>query len=1265
MDDIFNIAENIININPFPEGIDETLFDGGNNIEEIVFKCEKAKLMGKRCRSFENIKIFRCFPLNVINVSKEFKISEKIIYINEGTKYIEEKNFKDWKGLKKVYLPKSLQIIQEEAFCNCINLSEVEIPKSVYHIHETSFKNCINIRKIKSKAEFLNYFPPNNVTTIIIDDNTNEINEQSIKRFTNLIDLTIPEKIQKLPYNILSNFPKFQKIKCCIELLERLSEEDKRKIKEIEYYKGSKQISKEMLKKFINVQDIGIRNNDKIDPKDFSVHTTNIDDIIKSDYDNIFYKEYLEEMLTSIKEGRKTNFNEIDLLGRISNLISEVCINIKNYSKGKLSPHPVQCFSMLRLIHEITIGKGALAQIATGEGKSFIIAVVAIVLVKMGRIVDIVTSNLELAFRDEKEQSDFYKKIFNIDSGVLCNINGDKQFIELYKSEYLKEKQGPNGFYTHVLKYPIVYSTNFNFQFLHLFSFGLKEPIRKRKYDIVIVDEVDNMLIDQMSTPSIVGWNFNISQFRPILNDFYDKRNFSEEIILDKLRKKYKNVANIDEDIVRQMKISTRTAEKYENNVDYVKKDNNIFVIDKSTGFIKENLRWFNYIHELVELKEGVRIKKPIFAHSLINQNIYFNFYANIIGVSGTLGDLNDQEILEKNYKVKIFRVPRDKPRIKPIYIKERPNNIDELFYLIYQEIQNETGKGRPVLVIMDNPKRVDTFVSSYGQNEYGTIRGIDIKKDKESIEIAGNLCRVTISTQAGGRGTDIKLNKDSIDAGGLHVIIPFQMVNKRVEEQAIGRSGRQGQPGSVTIYRGINDKYLETPDFDPKNQEIYDLQEDFSKLIKSEYFWVFNSGANHIYGVFYKFNSSIDDCFKYSTNILFRTSIIPYIFGNEKAFINSIYTSILDAWCYFYESIKGYQILKDNKEEYKKFLKILHSWFPNNKEECFQKLIDKLNLREKYNEIIRIKQMIEKIKKEEQNEISVNNPIKNSAGGIKINTEMKFKILDITKALFGIEINLSNDLIEQEIIIWAGNPLIKLKFNWDVTKTLNFPQKVEQFDFEDGHLITEIKPSFHPLSLEFNDLFGINAIKMKTDLQSRFGSVINTGSIKISFGIRKISIVFSFSIKDENSNNSTSFSFTYTIEYFPGKPAKVPVRVPGYQRVPVPAIRGMPNFLPENIFNKNLKPKKVLDPFNNDIPEYGCDPIIMDEEILEEEKNQLAIRMGIYLGLAVSPYLFPVLMKEASIFAGTLLSNIFDKFKEIGPFVGDLFSKGKIPQFG
>ena len=348
--------------------------------------------------------------------------------------------------------------------------------------------------------------------------------------------------------------------------------------------------------------------------------------------------------------------------------------------------------------------------------------------------------------------------------------------------------------------------------------------------------------------------------------------------------------------------------------------------------------------------------------------------------------------------------------------------------------------------------------------------------------------------------------------------------------------------------------------------------------------------------------------------------------------------------------------------------MQILHSWFPTNKEECFQKLIDKLNLREKYNEIIKIKQLIEKIEKEEKekrNEISVNNPIKNCGGGIEISTEIKFKILDITKALFGLEINLSSDLFSEEIIIWAGNPLIKLKFNWDITKSVDLPQKVEQYDFENEHLKTEIKSSFHPLSLEFNDLFGINAINMKYDLQSRFGFIINNGSIKMSFGIRKISIVFTFSTNNEKGNYSNSFSCTYTIEYLPGNPTKVPVRVPGYQRIPVPVVRGMPNLIPENIFDKNLQPKKELDPFNNDIPEYGCEPIILEREALEEEKRQLPIRMGIFGCLAASPFAISLLMEGipiASLLAG---NNIFDKFRDIGPFVSDLLSKRMLPQFG
>ena len=195
-----------------------------------------------------------------------------------------------------------------------------------------------------------------------------------------------------------------------------------------------------------------------------------------------------------------------------------------------------------------------------------------------------------------------------------------------------------------------------------------------------------------------------------------------------------------------------------------------------------------------------------------------------IYGVTGTLGDLSDQDLLEKHYNVNIFIVPRNKPRIKPIYIKERPIDNKKLYELIHDEINYESSKNRRILVIMDSPKHINEFLSIYSNDKrfYTKIDGLNIEEGKNAVEMAGFPGQVTLATSAGGRGTDIKLDKISIDSGGLHVIIPFQMINKRNEDQAIGRSGRQGQPGSVTIYRGYDDSYTETPNFSEKQDLLF-----------------------------------------------------------------------------------------------------------------------------------------------------------------------------------------------------------------------------------------------------------------------------------------------------------------------------------------------------------------------------------------------------------------------------------------------------------
>ena len=553
--------------------IDEFLFNKCEKLEEIIFKGDKL-LSGNNCMHFENVLTFKCNSSVGTNPSENLKNSKKIIYINDGTKIINKKNFKNWTGLENIFFPNTLEIIEDEAFFGCINLKDIEIPKSVIFIGEHSFKNCNKIRKIKSKAEFLKYFPTHNVKEIILDENTKEIKREYLVNFKNLVSLEIPEKFKSIPKDILSYLPRIHKIKCCPELLEKLSPDDQRQIREIELHNNQKKIDKNILKEFINVQDVVSHKNEEIDPLKFEPHETNVNDIIKFDSKNIIYKQYIENILKDMKTGNITYYDTNDFLGQISQKVSEVCLQIKIVTGGKMSPHPVQCFSILRLINEILNSKGTLSQISTGEGKSYIISVVAIVFVlHFKRVVDIVTSNLELAFRDEQEQSNYYK-LFGINSGVLCCNKGEElKFIKYYKKDYQKyPAESKSGYFTHVLNFPIVYSTNYNFQFLHLFSFGEKEEIRKRKYDLVIIDEVDNMLIDQMVSPSIIGSKFHFSQFKEIIRDIYQYRDLNGDIILNNLQKKYSKIADFNEYIVEKLKISARDAKERENEVDYCRK---------------------------------------------------------------------------------------------------------------------------------------------------------------------------------------------------------------------------------------------------------------------------------------------------------------------------------------------------------------------------------------------------------------------------------------------------------------------------------------------------------------------------------------------------------------------------------------------------------------------------------------------------------------------------------------------------------------------
>ena len=120
------------------------------------------------------------------------------------------------------------------------------------------------------------------------------------------------------------------------------------------------------------------------------------------------------------------------------------------------------------------------------------------------------------------------------------------------------------------------------------------------------------------------------------------------------------------------------------------------------------------------------------------------------------------------------------------------------------------------------------TYLLHYLDIKVMTIQGINAKDDNLALKKAGEFKQVTIATSAAGRGMDIKLTTESIKAGGLHVIIPFRMPNKRVLDQAIGRSARQGQPGSATVYYSENDKFYSIPVFSKTHSNLLNLQNKF-----------------------------------------------------------------------------------------------------------------------------------------------------------------------------------------------------------------------------------------------------------------------------------------------------------------------------------------------------------------------------------------------------------------------------------------------------
>jgi len=443
---------------------------------------------------------------------------------------------------------------------------------------------------------------------------------------------------------------------------------------------------------------------------------------------------------------------------------------VKSAKGHAMKPYPVQVLAILRLLEGIlsegSFTKGAVAEIKTGEGKSFVIAVVSIVLALQGRKIDIVTSTSDLAVRDQLEQKVYYD-LFGIGSAVLLDKESEGELLEMTASPFV----GGKKFTTECFLQPIVYSTNANLQFVYMFSLLSKESLRgNRAHDVVIVDEVDNMLLDQAGNPAILSQKFKIAEYEGIFRLIYQLQDRSTLELQKIIKCTWANYPVLDVAVIDFLKKAAHAARWHQRDRDYIVIDKcgkpEVVIMDSTTGSAKYGSRWSDFVHEMVEIKEGLAIREPGVSYFAITQNDFFNLYRTIAGVTGTLGDGTDALLLRTTYQVKIFSVPTNKPCLRVVsHVNGQPTPKK-----LKREILEQVQKNRPVLVIFEDIKTLKEFNRSIDCRQ--VIQGVSPKADELAVRCAGLFRMVTFATNAAGRGMDIKPTRGVLSAGGLHVII-------------------------------------------------------------------------------------------------------------------------------------------------------------------------------------------------------------------------------------------------------------------------------------------------------------------------------------------------------------------------------------------------------------------------------------------------------------------------------------------------------------
>ncbi len=463
----------------------------------------------------------------------------------------------------------------------------------------------------------------------------------------------------------------------------------------------------------------------------------------------------------------------------------------------------------VQLLGGIMLHSGRISEMKTGEGKTLVASLPCYLEALAGKGVHVVTVNDYLAKRDAEWMKPVYE-FLGLSVGIVIHGINQEERRDAYAAD-------------------ITYGTNneYGFDYLRDNMATKLVDIVQRDLHFAIVDEVDSILIDEARTPLIISapaeestakytkYSQLVHQLKRDTDYVIDEKRKTAVLTEDGITQmeKLMGVENIYTDAgfaeVHHIESALKAQAVFQRDTDYVVKDGEVIIVDEFTGRLMPGRRYSDGLHQALEAKENVEIKRESKTLATITFQNYFRMFKRLAGMTGT-AKTEEEEFL-RIYGLEVAVIPTNRDITRKdlndlVYKNERGK-----FQAIAAKVQEKHATGQPVLIGTISIERSELLSEMLKQEgvPHDVLNAKNHAREAEIVAGAGQMGSVTIATNMAGRGTDIKLGEGVSDLGGLCIIGSERHESRRIDNQLRGRAGRQGDPGETQFFISLEDSLM------------------------------------------------------------------------------------------------------------------------------------------------------------------------------------------------------------------------------------------------------------------------------------------------------------------------------------------------------------------------------------------------------------------------------------------------------------------------